>query len=129
MGPLDYSIDVQSPFQSALQGFQAGNTMATMQAERQKQELANQAAQAAAERQKLVQQETAALFSNPNPTAKDFVRVASMLPEKEAASMRENWNTLKKESQDQSLQFAGQTMAAFNSGSPEVGISLLKESR
>ncbi len=127
MQPIDYSIDVQSPFQSALQGFQAGNTIANMQADRQKQELANQAAQSAIDRQKLVQSETAALFANPNPTAKDFVRVASMLPEKEAASMRANWDALNKDRQDKSLQFAGQTMAAFNSGAPEVGISLLKE--
>lgn len=127
MGPIDYSLNVQSPFESALQGYQIGNNMAEMQAKRKAQQLAIQQAQAQAERQKQVQTETANLFSNPNPTAKDFIRVASMLPEKEAASMRANWDALNKDRQEQDMGFAGQTLAAFNSGANDVGIGLLKQ--
>jgi hypothetical protein len=66
-------------------------------------------------------------MANPNPTARDYTNLAMMLPEKEAASMRANWDTLSKDRQQQDLQSAGQVMAAFQSGSPEIGLKLLRD--
>lgn len=127
VAPIDYTLNVKSPFEAALQGYGLGANMAEMQAKRQAAEVATQQAQANLERQQAAQQATQALFANPNPTAADFIRVASMLPEKEAASMRANWDTLSKERQDNSLKFSGQVLSAFNSGNPEIGTQLLME--
>lgn len=127
VAPIDYTLNVKSPFEAAIQGYGIGANMAEMQAKRQAAEVATQQAQANLERQQAAQAATQALFSNPNPTARDFIQVASMLPEKEAASMRANWDALSKDRQENSLKFSGQVLAAFNSGSPEVGTQLLME--
>jgi len=125
VAPIDYTLNVKSPFEAALQGYGLGANMAQMQAQRQAAEVATRKAQADLERQQSAQTATQALFAKPNPTAADFIRVASMLPEKEAASMRANWDTLSKERQDNSLKFSGQVLSAFNSGNPEIGTQLL----
>jgi hypothetical protein len=50
-----------------------------------------------------------------------------MLPEKEAASMRANWDSLSKERKDSELSFTTQVLAAVNSPKPEIGIQLLRD--
>jgi hypothetical protein len=125
--PIDYSLNVKSPFESAIQGVQIGAGLADMQLKRTQQQAEMQAAQREAERQQAVQRQMVALMNNPNPTARDFTNVAMMLPEKEAKSMRENWDTLNKAQQESTLGFSGQVMAAFQSGAPDVGVRLLKE--
>ena len=62
-GPINYSVDVQSPFEAALSGFKVGQAGAEMQAQAQARE---QAAKAQTELQNL--------FSNPNATASDFAQ-------------------------------------------------------
>lgn len=127
VAPIDYTLNVKSPFEAAVQGYGLGANMAQMQAQREAAQVATQQAQANLERQQAAQKATQELFANPNPTAQDFIRVASMLPEKEAASMRANWEALSKERQDNSLKFSGQVLSAFNSGNPEIGTKLLMD--
>ncbi len=134
VAPIDYSLNVKSPFEAAVQGYGIGANMAQMQAQRDATMAQRDAMQAKADaeraealRQAEARDATKALFSNPNPTAQDFVRVASMLPEKEAASMRANWDLMNKDKQENTLKFSGQVLSAFNSGSPQVGVQLLKD--
>jgi len=134
VAPIDYSLNVKSPFEAAVQGYGIGANMAQMQAQREATMAQRDAMQAKADaeraealRQAEARDATKALFSNPNPTAQDFVRVASMLPEKEAASMRANWDLMNKDKQENTLKFSGQVLSAFNSGSPQVGVQLLKD--
>jgi len=134
VAPIDYSLDIKSPFEAAVQGYGIGANMAQMQAQREATMAQRDAMQAKADaeraealRQAEARDATKALFSNPNPTAQDFVRVASMLPEKEAASMRANWDLMNKDKQENTLKFSGQVLSAFNSGSPQVGVQLLKD--
>jgi hypothetical protein len=134
VAPIDYSLNVKSPFEAAVQGYGIGSNMAQMQAQREATMAQRDAIQAKADaeraealRQAEARDATKALFSNPNPTAQDFVRVASMLPEKEAASMRANWDLMNKDKQENTLKFSGQVLSAFNSGSPQVGVQLLKD--
>jgi hypothetical protein len=68
-----------------------------------------------------------ALIANPNRTAQDYEAVASMLPEKEAASLRANFEMRTREQQGKDLGFAMQTMSAFDAGAPDVGLRLLRE--
>lgn len=134
VAPIDYSLNVKSPFESAIQGYGIGANMAQMQAQREATMAQRDAMQAKADaeraealRQAEAREATKALFTNPNPTAQDFIKVASMLPEKEAASMRANWDLMNKDKQDSTLKFSGQVLSAFNSGSPQIGVQLLKD--
>lgn len=134
VAPIDYSLNVKSPFEAAVQGYGIGANMAQMQAQREATMAQRDAMQAKADaeraeaqRQAESREATKSLFNNPNPTVQDFVRVASMLPEKEAASMRANWDLMNKDKQENTLKFSGQVLSAFNSGSPQVGVQLLKD--
>lgn len=127
MQPYNYAIDVASPFESAVQGLKFGAGLADMQMERQAQAVKLQQQQQAMQQQQALRSNMQALMANPNPTAKDYTNLAMMLPEKEAASMRANWEALSKDRQTKDLQSAGQVMAAFQSGAPEVGLQLLRQ--
>ena len=118
--PINYSLNVQSPFEAALSGFKIGATIADIQAQRQAQE-------ADLARKQQLQTQVTSLINNPNPTARDFTNVAMLLPKAEADSMRANWETLSKDRQDNELRFGGQVMSAFSSNQPQIGIQLLRE--
>lgn len=127
VAPIDYSINVQSPFEAALGGFKLGATVAEMQASRE-------AAQAEAALKKQQQEAAAAaqtelrnLFSNPNPTATDFARVSALLPKDMSESVRKSWDMLSADQQKNRLSQSGQVYSALNAGSPEVATRLLSE--
>lgn len=117
--PYDYSINVQSPFEAAVSGLKLGATIADIRTQQE-------AAAKAQERQNMLNQGLQSLINNPNPTARDFTNIAMLLPEKEAASMRANWDTLNKDQQDNELRFSGQVMSAFSSNAPQIGVQLLR---
>lgn len=119
MGPIDYTMDVQSPFEAMLGGFKMGAGIAELQSRAQQ-------AQQLMERQRLVQGKIQSLMSKNNPTVEDFYEVAMLLPEKEAESIRKNWEMLSTARQQNDIRFAGQIMSAL-SASPEVAIQMLRE--
>lgn len=131
MQPHNYQIQTQNPFEAAIGGLQLGMNLQEIQAQRQAkaqaQALQIQQQEAALQRQQELQTRMQALMSNPNPSARDYTNLAMMLPEKESASMRANWDSLSKERQQKDLQAAGQVMAAFQSGAPEIGLQLLRD--
>ena len=118
--PINYQMNVQSPFEAALSGFKIGATIADISTQRQQQE-------AELARRQQLQTQVTALMQNPNPTARDFTNLAMLLPKAEAESMRANWETLSKDRQDNELRFGGQVMSAFGSNQPQIGIQLLRE--
>lgn len=118
--PINYQLNVQSPFEAALSGFKIGATIADVAAQRQAQE-------AELARRQSLQTQVNALMQNPNPTARDFTNVAMLLPKAEADSMRANWDTLSKDRQENELRFGGQVMSAFSANQPQIGIQLLRE--
>ena len=118
--PINYQLNVQSPFEAALSGFKIGATIADVAAQRQQQE-------AELARRQQLQTQVTALMQNPNPTARDFTNVAMLLPKAEADSMRANWDTLSKDRQENELRFGGQVMSAFSANQPQIGIQLLRE--
>lgn len=128
VAPIDYTFGgTQSPFQALAQGAQFGAQLGALSAQRQQAEAQAALQQQALEAQKARQDAIAALYANPNPTARDFVRVASMLPEKEAASLRAGFEMLDKDRRSSTLLFGGQVMSALQSPQPEIGITLLRE--
>jgi hypothetical protein len=118
--PMDYSIDIPSPSQSLISGFQTGMQISDLELQRQAKEMELQ-------RRQELQKQTIALVNKPNPTARDYTNVANLLPEKEAASLRSNFELLNKDQKDNELRFGGQVMSAFSSNAPQIGIKLLRD--
>jgi len=114
--PINYAVDVQSPFEAALGGFKLGAAGAEAQAQAQAREQAMKA-----------QTELKTLFSNPNATATDFARVSAMLPKDQAETVRKSFDLMSSSQQQNRLAQSGQVYAALKSGQPDIAKNLLKE--
>jgi hypothetical protein len=123
MQPINYSTDVQSPFESALGGFKLGAGIAEVQAAQQKREL-EIAALAQAQRR---QTELADLFKNPNATSADYARVTAFLPKDQAKIVQDNFTAQTAEQQQQTLRQGAQVYTAIKSGNLDVAEMQLKE--
>jgi len=118
--PFDYSIPMPSAIASLTQGVQFGSALRQMQEQRI-------AAQRAAEAQKRRDEMLTDFANNPRPTAQDFMRLAAVLPKEQADTMRQSFEMLGKERQQNDLRLAGQAMAAIQSGNAEVASRMLAE--
>jgi len=115
-GPINYAVDVQSPFEAAIGGFKLGAAGAEAQAQAQARDQALKA-----------QTELKTLFGNPNATATDFARVSAMLPKDQADSVRKSFDMMSTSQQQNRLAQSGQVYAAMKSGQPEIAKNLLRE--
>jgi GrpB-like predicted nucleotidyltransferase (UPF0157 family) len=118
MQPINYGVEIQDPTQSFLSAFQTGAAIqdTRLKQEQQQQQMANQ---------KLIQEGFSKL-RQPGATAADYANLAMVLPEAQAKSVRESFNMLSGERQQNALQQSGQVFSAFKAGKPEIAISLLE---
>lgn len=116
MPPINYAVDVQSPFESALGGFKLGAGIAEIQATQQ-----------ARERAQTAQTELSNLFKNPNATATDYARVTAFLPKDQAATVLSGFEAQTKEQQQNTLRQGTQVYTAIKSGNLPVAEMQLKE--
>jgi hypothetical protein len=114
-GPINYTIDVQSPFEAALGGMKMGSVVAEMEAAKQ-----------ARERAQTAQTELANLFNNPNATAADYERVVAFLPKDQAAIVTQGYERKTKDQQQNSLKQAGEVFTAMKSGQTDIAKKLLR---
>lgn len=114
--PINYAIDVQSPFEAALSGFKIGAAGAEAQAQAQAREQALKG-----------QTELKNLLTNPNATAADYERVIPFLPKDQAAIVTQGFERKTKDQQQNSLQQSGQVYTALKSGQPDIAKNLLKD--
>jgi len=121
--PIDYTVDVQSPFESALGGFKLGAGVAEIQATQQRRELERKALEQA----QTAQTELANLFKNPNATAADYERVAVFLPKDQAAILTQGFERKTKEQQQADLRIGGEVYTAIKSGNIDVAKRRLTE--
>lgn len=121
--PINYSVDVQSPFESALSGFKLGAGVAEIQSARQKRELELKALNEAQARQT----ELANLYKNPNATAADYERIAAFLPKDQAAIVTQGFERKTKEQQQNDLRMGGEVYTAVKSGNLDVAKRRLTE--
>lgn len=133
MSPIDYTIDIASPFEAGLQGLRFGSainqadTLKQLRAQQvQQSELATQAARSQEERQAALNQALMGLRDNPNPTARDFANVSMFLPEKQAESLRADFAMMNEDRKRNELRFGGQVVAAINSGRLDSAKGLLQ---
>ena len=119
VAPIDYSIDVKSPFDSALSGFQTGISIGAA---------VNQQKQLELQRQQALQMQAdlGELASNPNATAQDFARVTIKYPQL-AEHFKNTWTMLNSDQQQSNLSNATQVYAALQAGKPEIATQLLRE--
>lgn len=116
MQPYNYNIDVQSPIDSALKGYQAGLAI-TQQQQVQEQQ------QRALEMQQRMQQDMAALAANKNPTAQDYAGMMTRYPQL-SEHFKRSWDVLDSAQQKSKLQDATAVFSALQN-SPEVAGTLL----
>jgi len=109
MQPINYAVDVQSPFEAALGGFKIGAGVAEIEAAKQ----ARVKAQA-------TQTELANLFKNPNATAADYDRVVAFLPKDQAAIVTQGFERKTKEQQQNDLRMGAEVYSAIKSGNLPV---------
>lgn len=119
MDPINYSIDVQTPFQAALQGYQLGSAIRKDQTEQQQQELALQ-------QQRLQAQVVHSLVTNPNATAQDYANATLLVPSLKD-QFRQSWDTKNAQQQQNDLSHVSQIYAALQGQQPEVAASLLEQ--
>jgi hypothetical protein len=114
--PINYAVDVQSPFEAALGGFKLGAGVAEVEATR-----------AARERALTAQTALSDLFKNPNATASDYARVTAFLPKDQAAIVQQGFEAQTKEQQQNTLRIGTQAYTAIKSGNLDVAQMQLKE--
>lgn len=114
MGPIDYSLSVQQPFQSAVEGFKFGAGMKQMADER----AALQAQQAA---QQQMQQELAAASQDPRQLPGLMVRYPQL-----AEKLKIGWDTMNGQQQQASLAQASEVFSALHSGRADVAQANLR---
>lgn len=127
IGPFDYRVQVQQPLEGVLGGFRLGAGLAESQERVAAAEAQRKTQEALLARQNQIQTALTELYQKPNPAAQDFVRVANILPEKEAASLRAGFELLDKKEQENRILFTGQVMSALQSSQPQIGIGLLRQ--
>lgn len=119
MGPINYDIDVQTPFQAAVQGYQAG---AALRNDQQQQ-------QALAQQRQLAQQQQAdlaALISSPKAGPREYAAMTVKYP-----ALREQFkqasDMLSTEQQKGQLNFMTQAYGAVLSGRNDVAERLVRD--
>lgn len=124
--PYDYRIQVADPFQSAVKGLQLGSGIVDMQAAQQQRQIDMQKQQQEMANKQLLSERIMSVMDKPNKTASDFVGLAMLLPEKEAESMRKNWEVLGKDQQQAKVGQISEVMAALQQGRGDIAVERLK---
>lgn len=119
MDPINYSMDVKSPFEQSMSGFAGGigmqENLVKMQQMQQQQALSKQ-----------LQTDLATLSQKPNAKASDFAGMMVKYPQL-SEHFKRGWDTLNAEQQQNKLSQATQVYAAVNSGRPDIASDLLTQ--
>ena len=126
MGPIDYTTQVQSPIQAALQGYGAGAAIRNDQQQQAALQAQQQAALQAQQRAMQEQQMLSELGSNPNANADDYARVMGMMP-KNAEALSKAWDAKSKGRQLADAAELNQFIFAMKSGRGDVVIQRLND--
>ena len=126
LGPINYQMQVATPFESVLQGMSAGAKMADIEMARAAQAAKITAQQQAMEQQQALDRAVGDLLAKPNRTSADFERVALMLPKDRADVLLKVFESRSKQAQQADLNFAGELLSASKFGDKNVVLSMLR---
>lgn len=112
--PINYAVDVESPFEAALGGFKLGAASLEAQARAQDIETArnNQA-------------RLTSFFNTPNKTPGDYANAVAVLPPGQSSGLIKLFEMKNKEQQQTILNDSVQIWSALNNGQPEIARTLL----
>lgn len=119
MDPINYNIDVQSPFQSALAGYQAGAAIRNDQLQQQQLALAKQ------QREQMAR-DMGALAQNPNATPKDYAAMTLKYPAFKDQFKQAN-DMMSAEQRSNTLKAGSMVYAALTNNQPEIAKKLLDQ--
>jgi hypothetical protein len=119
MEPINYLQQVADPFAQALQGYKLSAGIVDIEAKRAQAEKQQQQLQ-------LAMQEQAKFFAKPNPTMRDALQFAAVLPKDRADALRPYIENFSKEQQQNVLKANGQILSALQVN-PETGIKMLQD--
>lgn len=130
VSPIDYTIDVATPFQTAMQGWAMGTQDKFARAdEARRQQMFDQQQEAIKQQQLQQQLRNEALYNFsqiPNKTAEDYANIINRFPDL-SEPYQKAWGMLNSERQQQTLSTASQIFAALGNNSPEVAKSIANE--
>ena len=106
-GPIDYSVDVQSPFEAALGGFKVGQAGAEMQAQAQ-----------ARERKQQFQTGLSNFFKNPERTYEELEQLLPFADKQQFDALTKVGEGMEKRKLDTEKRFAAQTLLALEADVP-----------
>ena len=118
VAPIDYSLDVKSPFETSLAGYQAGAAMKEHQLQIQQREAARQ-------QQIQMQKDIGDLVSSPQSGAKDYAGMMLKYPQM-GESFKKSWDVLGAEQQKAKLEEGTQVHAALLSGRNDIASQILQ---
>lgn len=119
MGPIDYSVNVESPFEAALQGFKGGFAInEALQQQQAKAEAMQQAQQ--------MKTDLNSFFNVARPTAKDYAAITAKHPQL-AERLKAGWEGMEAEKKQTLLSRANQVHMAMEQGQPQIARRLLTE--
>jgi len=119
MDPINYIQNVKNPFESAIQGYQAGLAMKQQQA-------AAAQAQAQQQAQMQMQADLAGLAMNKNATPGDYVSIMTKYPDL-AEKLKTPLASLTEEQKQGKLNDASKIYSALQSGNADIAKTLLTE--
>jgi uncharacterized membrane-anchored protein YhcB (DUF1043 family) len=119
MDPINYNVDVKSPFEASMSGLTQGFNLRKEITQAQQQEQA-------VKLQQQLQTDLAGLANKPNAGASDFANVMIKYPQL-SEHFKRGWDTLNGEQQQNKLSSATQVYAAVNSGRPDIAQQLLTD--
>lgn len=117
--PIDYSIDVQSPFEASVKGYQFGAGMRQQALQMAQLELQQR-------QQMQMQQDFARLATNPNAGAQDYSSMMTRYPQM-AENLKKSWDVLSADQQKAKLNQATQVYSALKTGNPDVAVQMLND--
>jgi len=123
MGPIDYSSQVQNPFQSVLAGYQGGAAIRNDIQQQQQYQAAQQAAMAQRQQQAEVLN---SLISNKNATYDDYAKAITLIPGQEK-SLKAAWDVKNEGQKAGWLKDVGQVMSAVKNNRPDLAAAKLND--
>lgn len=117
--PINYSIDVKSPFESSIQGYQAGAAIRNDQNQQAQQQ---QQLQAQKQQQQILMN-LAQKASAGTATAEDYASVSTAIPSL-ADPIKKTWEILNPAQQQAKFSQASQMVAAINAGRPDIAAAM-----
>lgn len=118
IAPINYNIDVQSPFQAALQGYQAGAAIRDDQLQQQQK-------QAALVQKQQQAQVIRSLIADPNAGAEQYSRAMLLVPGLKD-QLKQAWDTKSTAQQQAHLSDMTQWLSAIQSGQSQIATDAMR---